>query len=738
MRTLRPTLLSSLIATALTGTNLAIAADNTATDDANTSQVNTVQESPVRLLTPTVITATRFEQDAAGIPPSATTTSRETLDERFIHNFQDLGQRAEPGIEAGRSLRNGNTQINIRGLQGARVLTLVDGIRLPDVFEFTGRDSIGQDMVDFTSLKSVDIVRGPGSTLYGSSALAGIVGLRTLDPSDVIRPGGSFGARGVMDYRSDDGSRGLNVALAGLFDNDNTAWLIQAGGRKGHEYENQGKDDSTGASRTKPNPQKNSRSNVLGKLQHDFVGGHKLGLTGEYRKTNYHSDRLNALGSVMGTATQILSSHTDDSEKRYRLSMEYDYKAPDQDKLIDLASARVYYSRLDSDQFDHQVRSNAPRYERNGQYRQSLYGLSALASKQLTGTVSNRISAGGEWWQSRTEEFAAGYPESSTINLRTVPKTKITQFGLFMEDEIGFLHDQVSLTPGIRYDHYEQNPLSDTTLEQQNGTAVKQRDSRFSPKLLATWYATDNVTLFVQYAQGFRAPNLVEVNGQFSNTSSPYYGYTLHPNPDLKPETSSGYELGARWNSSQASASLTFFDTRYKNFINMEGWPDDANPAFTHYQFQNVNRVRIYGAEAQGQWQFARNWDVWGSLAWSQGRNREDNSYLNSISPLKTVLGLRYSQENWGAESILTLARKRDKVKDDTTFKAPGYGTLDLIGWVTPPEAKGLRLQAGVFNLFDKKYWRSINVQDISSTSAGLDMYTEAGRNVQLSVSYSY
>lgn len=60
-------------------------------------------------------------------PPNVSSIQKKTLDQRFIRNFEDLAKRAEPGINFNRT----NQSINIRGLEKDRVLTTVDGIRLP-------------------------------------------------------------------------------------------------------------------------------------------------------------------------------------------------------------------------------------------------------------------------------------------------------------------------------------------------------------------------------------------------------------------------------------------------------------------------------------------------------------------------------------------------------------------------------------------------------------------------------
>lgn len=73
-------------------------------------------------------------------------------------------------------------------------------------------------------------------------------------------------------------------------------------------------------------------------------------------------------------------------------------------------------------------------------------------------------------------------------------------------------------------------------------------------------------------------------------------------------------------------------------------------------------------------------------------------------------------------------------------FQAPGYGVVDLSAYWRPAAVKGLQLQAGVFNLFDKKYWEAINVPTAGAIAIPrpLDWYNEPGRSVRVSLTYQY
>ncbi|TBU82716.1 hypothetical protein DNK06_03940 [Pseudomonas daroniae] len=75
------------------------------------------------------------------------------------------------------------------------------------------------------------------------------------------------------------------------------------------------------------------------------------------------------------------------------------------------------------------------------------------------------------------------------------------------------------------------------------------------------------------------------------------------------------------------------------------------------------------------------------------------------------------------------------KVESDTDFKAPGYGVLDLTGYWQPVALDGVKLQAGPFNLLDKKYWNAVSIDTLSQPE---DYYSEAGRNFRVSASWQF
>lgn len=308
-----------------------------------------------------------------------------------------------------------------------------------------------------------------------------------------------------------------------------------------------------------------------------------------------------------------------------------------------------------------------------------------------------------------------------------------------------------AIVPALRYDHYRYRPEDGGNFQQNANVGVADLSTnsagRFSPSLLAKMKATDDLTLYAKYGYGFKAPNSTQLYMNYGVPGT----YLRVGNPNLRPEVSRGWELGLEYGNSRRGMQLAVFDNRYRDFIDQEVplTPDSPewNPAWDGLYplgvtaFANRSRVRIYGAELGGQYEFNENWYGWGSVAWARGKDQDTDQYINSVAPLKAILAIGYQRAQWGVEAVGTLVRHRDEVTDpDNDFQAPGFGLLDLTSWWKPESVKGLKVHAGVYNVFDKKYWNALNVRTGGGRSAAapIDYYTEPGRSVRVSLTYQY
>ncbi|QND53634.1 TonB-dependent hemoglobin/transferrin/lactoferrin family receptor [Phyllobacterium sp. 628] len=703
-------------------------------------------------------------QSGTEATPLTRTTDRETIQKRMVESFQDLGRRVDAGVNVNSTSRS----INLRGLDQNRVLTTIDGIRVPWLRDPRGTQG-GLDSFDFDGLAKVDITKGTDSSRYGSGALGGVIQLRTLDPSDIIDEGRSWGVVTKGGYDSGDRSWRTNAAAAVRA--GNTEFLVQGGYRQGHEKDIPGDVGGYGALRTEQNPLDFDQGNVLVKLYQNVEGGHRFGLTGEITKRD--TDYDNMVGTT--SAYEPGSFKSGEEFERKRISGSYDFISPDKSGWLDEAHVTGYWMQqtlgnttdavrlpdarariIRGDPFRYGFPSGV--YKRDNELKLDSYGLTGYAVKEAEiGGVNHKFRIGGEVHRQDMTQYVSGVDNCPNVdwtkiaqpfgpqtcrmlhaNGSDMPDVQSTGFGIYAEDDIELFNGRLTLTPGGRFDWYEHNPQMTAAYQQggnYNGSLpASDSDSRFTPKLRATYHATSELDFYAQWAQGFRAPSARELYENYGAPGS----YASVGNANLKSETSNGFEVGAKYESEKYALSASVFNNYYRNFIDNVtiAPPGGEYPVGGITGYANLNRVQIYGAELNGRVNFADNWVTWASVAFSQGKNTETDKYLNSIPPIRAIVGLGYNADSWGADVSLTMAAARDKVSG-TGFVAPGYGIVDTTAYWEPKFAKGMKIQAGVFNVFDKKYWNATDVPDGINLAAS-DRYAEIGRSFRISLTQKF
>ncbi|RZI42576.1 TonB-dependent hemoglobin/transferrin/lactoferrin family receptor [Herbaspirillum sp. HC18] len=712
-----------------------------------------------------VVSATRTETRADNLPATVTSINRNELDRQQPRDDADLF-RDEPDVVMPRDMRRfGATRVNIRGIEDNRVIQMVDGVRLPDFYNGGGPTNFTMNaapgsMPDF--LKRVEIVRGAASSLYGSDAIGGVVGYVTLDPSDLLRDEARTGFRVKGGYFG--ANKGVSETALGAFRGDGVQLLVGYSAMQGEETDNKGSQGGTSASRTLPNPQETRNRGALAKLVLQPAAGHKITTTLEGREQEANTDILRMAASM----PKVSFMQGDDNVRRVRGSIEWEHKPAG--GVYDRLTARLY--RQDSDTTNHntQRRTNTSStcsasagtgtnclIGQDFFFDQETNGAGVLLEKALqTGSLEHFLSAGLDLNRVRVEEKRDARILNETTGavltslagesypLRDFAIGVTDTIGLFVQDEIGGMADgRLMLTPGLRFDHTRLKPevdaLAQQTLTQLGRQVTEQSHSAVSPKLGAQWKFTPAVTGYGQIASGFRAPNYSEVNGSFRNSAQ---FYSVVPNPDLKPETSVGVELGTRLNLGSARAQFAVFDNRYKDFIEtvMLACPGDPRcysptPAWRTNTSVNLSRVRIYGAEVRGNWDVAPGWRTDAALAFSHGTNEQTGQPLNSVEPARLTLGILRDAGSWGAEGRLRAAARKSRIDDSagTFFRTPGYAVADVAAWWNL--ARNVRVTASINNLFDRKYWLWSDIRQADAPNpAGVDFYSQPGRKFNVAL----
>ncbi|EKC7897363.1 heme/hemoglobin uptake receptor PhuR, partial [Pseudomonas aeruginosa] len=247
---------------------------------------------------------------------------------------------------------------------------------------------------------------------------------------------------------------------------------------------------------------------------------------------------------------------------------------------------------------------------------------------------------------------------------------------------------------------------------------------------------------------GFRTPTAKALYGRFENLQA---GYHIEPNPNLKPEKSQSFETGLRGKFDEGSFGVAVFYNKYRDFIDEDALNTDSTGGNGQtFQSNNIERAVIKGVELKGRLELGafgapQGLYTQGSVAYAYGRNKDNGEPINSVNPLTGVFGLGYDEAdgNYGGLLSWTLVKRKDRVDDSTfhtpdgtasQFKTPGFGVLDLNAYYRL--SKDLTLNAGLYNLTDKKYWLWDDVRGYDSVGeasalapANIDRLSQPGRN---------
>ena len=713
--------------------------------EATSSEVK-LQTLPVKGKT---VRMKRDEKSTVADTPFATETTAKTISEKNITSISDLGNTVEPGVSYVANKRS----VNIRGLEDDRVLTTLDGIPLPYLSVLTRSFSAsgaggntfsgagGVDTYDFSSLSRIDIVRGADLSQAGSGALGGAMVLQTLEPSDLLKDGKDLGGVAKSGFDSADNSFSNSAAVAQKI--NDTSILLQGGYKFGHETETKGNVDSYGSTRSVADPLNFYQRNVLLKVRQDIEGGHQIGFTAEHFGYNSSAN----LKSLQGAAYTKDGYEGISNKTRDRLSLDYRFDNDGEDGLIKNAFGTLYWQRTSLLEGYQGTRVSAPigDYSRMSNNSENSFGFSGYAkgSFEMTG-LNHDVTIGTNLSFSHFDQYTSGTTSCSItyvsscafyhLNQADTPQVDAYRTGVFAEDKIGFGDSGFSLTPGLRFDWYKYAPV-DLAGYQANtgytGLPNGQSGTTLSPKLRAAWQAREDVEIYGQFATAFKAPNVSQLYSNYTNPGL----YQVTGNPNLKAETSYGFELGANLGDEEFGGHIAVFTNRYRNFIDYSVVSVAGLPLGS-YQYFNRANVSMSGVEFAAHKKFNSGYNVHGSLSYVNGVDLSTKEVLASVPPIKGIVGIGYEKESWGAD--ISLVAAGDVSKDSkATVKAKGYGVTNLTAWWAPEQAKGLRVQAGIYNLFDRQYYDALAVKDVS-TSTAQAFYSAPGRTFKVSIAQTF
>jgi hemoglobin/transferrin/lactoferrin receptor protein len=683
-------------------------------------------------LDPIIVVTSKSPRPLSDVIGQVSVITASMIERYGVENIDNL-LRYEPGLNIESSgTRFGGNAINIRGIGGNRVAIETDGIPTRDRFAVGSYSDGGRLLTETDRIKRLEVLYGPASTLYGSDALGGVLAITTWDPDDLLANGNGqswFSLRG--GYQSVNSSWvGSGIAAWG---NDNNGVMFAATLRDGHEMDNQA------VAGTPQDKQDWNSQDYFLRYTHDTQGGNLLRISA----SDFQRERKTQIESLPGWGrfrnTTALAG--DDSDKNRQFSIAYEFTSAWGQGVIRAFDVESSTEQLT---FEERAASARPvRMERYFEYEQDFSGVELNLFRDIsTSNSEHHLGAGIEFLRTDSEELRDGFQQSlidgsisNTIlgeefPLRDFPISRTDELGIFIQDEISFADGRWEVVPALRYDRYDLDPRPDEIYLEDNPEAkvVSISEDEFSPRLGVLYHINQDWGVYAQYVNGFRAPPFEDAN---IGLDIPLFNIRAIPNPDLKSETSQGFEAGFRYITSYTRLTLAVFDTEYDDFIETKALVGRDPETGTDLRLEQ--NLEGWSPALEG-------WLLSGAAYWSKGENRENGEPLNSVSPPQMVLGVSWtsSDNRWDANLTGTFTAKQDRI-DETSgprFHTPSWVTADLTaGWRLN---ENIDLRAGIYNLTDERYWRWADVSLFSPDNPMLELLTRPGRNYSVSLRFQW
>ncbi len=710
------------------------------------------------------ISATRSERDINEITSHVSVIDSEQIDAQVMTDIRDL-VRYEPGVSVEGGGRFGLAGFNIRGINGDRVLMLLDGVPIADEFSFGPALSARRDFVDIDMLQQAEIIRGPASTLYGSDAIGGVVAFISKDPKHLVAEGERFGGRLKTGYVSASDEWWVTGQLAGYA--GDWQWLLSGTERQGHEIESfYTKGPETGSERVAADPQESTSTSGQIKLIYTPSEHHRLMLIADMLNGSTQTDVQSSVDTLV-RGVLITESLGDDERERSRIQLNYEYD--NEHTLFDKFLLRGFMQETDTLQNTKEERFGAVSRTdptpialdrtRSSRFEQRIRGGILQFDKSFSGWGEHYLIYGSELQFTESTSLREGatfvtetgvqVPEFTAFPARDFPESEARELSFFVQDEIRFLDGKLTVSPGVRYDEFTLSPREDALFAAANPgvETASFDDSEVSAKLGTLYKLTDGLTMWLQYAEGFRIPPFDDINVGFTNFAG---GYTSLANPDLEPEQVKSYEVGLRGVNAEVDWSVSYYHNDYDNFIeslSMVGF--NPSTGLVEFQAKNLSEVTIEGIDARATWFLGERFDalegvrINTAITWLTSKNEATGEELESILPPQAVLGIGYGmpEDPWSVEFVATAVERFDSQQQPLNeevprfFEAPGYVTFDLLGHVRLAEA--LNVNYGIFNITDKETWIGTEVRG-RTENENLGILTAPGRNFTVSLNYQF
>jgi len=582
-----------------------------------------------------------------------------------------------PGIHVRASQFAYRPLIHFRGTNATQTLLMVNGTPIKDMMWGFG---IFWKGLPSSMIERVEIIRGPGSALFGADASAGVINVITktagkIEESEVGVRTGSFNTQTAWIQHGDNWN-GFDIALtAELFSTEGHAPFIES--------------DAQTVSDSDPTYPTNASyapdAANYGWRNEDIrfsIGKDHWRILADYVR---HSDLEIGL-----TGAGVLDPDTQAGDNRYNIDWVYSNEAFNKNWALD---AKLGYLHLDYTS-GNGFQERPPGYtDATGVYPDGIINKMSSAERRFNTEISGiysgieshslQIGAGYTWQDLYfVEQFInsgtgpdgnpilAGSPlvDVSDTPYAFAPEKSRNINYLFLQD-MWTINDEFEFTAGARYDDY--SDFGHT----------------LNPRLALVWKNSEQLTTKLMYGRAFRAPSYQEL---FAETSRSL------PNAELRPERSQTLDLAFSFiASNELHLDMTLFHFKHTDIIRAITVTGLPKP-----QFQNAGEHSIHGIELEAQWQAAADLKV----AANYSQNYQDDSIFRFVQEPDKNAHLRLDwgflpEWNWNLQ--VNWIGERPRASSDTRTPVDDYFITDST--IRYAHSKNWELAASIRNLFDSK-----------------------------------
>jgi outer membrane receptor for ferrienterochelin and colicins len=634
-----------------------------------------------------VTTATKTEKNIEGISASVIVITQKDIEKIAASTLKDVFEKISSiNAQFGRFPHPSSASkasVSIRGAGANGTLILVDGKRLSG--ETEGPYELNR--IPASMIERIEIVKGSMSTLYGSDAIGGVINIIT---KKIDKNSSTIDIKYGQNGHSEAKEKNINFTTRGIKDEVRYklfgSIIDTSPYNKNKSYSQVATNPSTGAILAS-NPQngiigtnnvtytdESNVKNIGARVEKDLNDKVTLGVDLNYLDENREGTYLGSAQFSGGGLIQNTPVNSEDNNKRFDLSSDLKYQIND-DLSGQTKVYRSYYKK----------RNETTPINFTGPVNKKFSANVTIDTLESNLTYilndSNIITSGLEYRKETRDSSAINPVPSSSEFITKVVKYK----SLFIQDEM-VLTDTLNATMGARYDHIS-NADNKATL--QAGLVQK----------LAV-----NTNLRVNYAQGYRAPDIAElyvVSPSYKDGKR--FGSDVIYGPkttayDLKPEQSQTFEVAVSNRLEKLFSELVLFNTKIDDKIELASY---GTGAAKYYTSENLDKVDIKGIELNLDYTINDNSNLDFNLTYLNTKDESTNKELIFTPDLSASLGFNYKiLPNVATNiSLRYIGEQYSDSQNSTTTDA--YTLVDL--GINYDVNKTLTLYSGIDNIFDKK-----------------------------------